>query len=176
MKFGIKELCLNGMGIALFVVLSMCLRVPVFENYYLCLGYIVMAVYSYSSILNGTIIGTLGVFIYCLLINGLRGMPGWVIGNIFIGIFLGLGFKMSKKIKNKLIKIIFISIFIVIGVLIGILGIKSLVEMYLYSQPFILRLGNNIYAFIADIFILFISIPISLFLGPILNKFRRDDK
>ena len=40
----LKNICLNGMGIALFVVLSMCLRVPVFENYYLCLGYFVMAI------------------------------------------------------------------------------------------------------------------------------------
>ena len=33
---------------ALFVALSLCLQAPVFENYYLCLGYAVMAVYCYS--------------------------------------------------------------------------------------------------------------------------------
>ena len=39
----IKKICMNAMGIAMFVALTLCLQVPVFENYYLCLGYIVMA-------------------------------------------------------------------------------------------------------------------------------------
>lgn len=173
MKFGIKEICLNGMGIALFVALSMCLRVPVFENYYLCLGYIAMAVYCSCSMVNGTIVGTLGVILYCLLINGLRGMPGWAIGNIIIGIFIGLGFKIAKNIKNNLIKTIIISIFIVLGVGIGILGLKSIVEIFLYSQPFILRVANNIYAFVADIVVLIMSIPICLILEP---RFREISK
>ena len=50
-----KKLALLAVGIALFVVLSLCLQVPVFENYYLCLGYVVMAVYCYSF---GTLAGT----------------------------------------------------------------------------------------------------------------------
>ena len=34
-----RKLCLTAMGTALFVVFTLCLQVPVFENYYLCLGY-----------------------------------------------------------------------------------------------------------------------------------------
>lgn len=45
----LKTICYNGLGIALYVALSLCIQVPVFENYYLCLGYIVMLVYCYSS-------------------------------------------------------------------------------------------------------------------------------
>lgn len=37
-----KKLCINAMGIALFVVLALCVQAPVFENYYLCLGYVVL--------------------------------------------------------------------------------------------------------------------------------------
>ena len=33
-----RDITFIAAGIALFVALSMCLRVPVFENYYLCLG------------------------------------------------------------------------------------------------------------------------------------------
>lgn len=44
-KETIRTITFTAIGIALFVVLSMCLRVPVFENYYLCLGYVVMTVY-----------------------------------------------------------------------------------------------------------------------------------
>ena len=48
MSENVRKLCVTAMGVALFVVLSMCLQVPVFDNYYLCLGYVVMTVYCYS--------------------------------------------------------------------------------------------------------------------------------
>ena len=43
----VNKICINGIGIALFVVMTLCLQVPVFENYYLCLGYVAMAFYTY---------------------------------------------------------------------------------------------------------------------------------
>lgn len=162
-----KNISINGIGIALFVALSMCLRVPVFENYYLCLGYIVMAVYLYSvGTVSGTLVGTLGVVLYCLLINGLRGMPGWALGNIVISIILGYVFKYGKKIKNELLKTILFMTSIVIATAIGILGVKSGVECLLYSQPFIVRTASNIYAFIADIVVLAASLPICKIMAP----------
>ena len=79
----VRRISITGMGIALFVVLTLCLQVPVFENYYLCLGYVAMAVYCYSvGTAEGTIIGVFGVILYCLLTSGLRGMPGWAAGNV----------------------------------------------------------------------------------------------
>jgi len=61
MKFTTRRIALDAIGIALFVALSMCLQVPVFQNYYLCLGYAVMAVYLYTvGIPDGTIIGMFG--------------------------------------------------------------------------------------------------------------------
>lgn len=165
-----KQISINGIGIALFVVLSLCLQVPVFENYYLCLGYIVMAVYCYSiGIFSGTLISTLGVVLYCFLINGLRGMPGWALGNIAIGLIVGIGFQFSKKIKNEFISTIVCILSIIIATGIGILGIKSLVECFLYAQPFLIRTANNIYAFIADITVLILSLPICKFLN---NKIK----
>ena len=98
-----KKLCLLAVGVALFVVLSLCLQVPVFENYYLCLGYLVMAVYLYSfGTLSGTVVGFLGVILYCVLISGMRGMPGWSLGNIVIGTALGLTFRATRKMASPL--------------------------------------------------------------------------
>jgi uncharacterized membrane protein len=58
MNTATQRIALLAVGIALFVALSMCLQVPVFENYYLCLGYVVMAVYCFSfGTINGTITG-----------------------------------------------------------------------------------------------------------------------
>ena len=89
MKKEINTITSNGIGIALFVILSLCLQVPIFQNYYLCLGYVVMAVYlRFFGIKNGAIVGVFGTILYCFLINGLRGMPGWSIGNIVIAIII----------------------------------------------------------------------------------------
>ena len=98
----LKKLTATAIGIALFVVLSLVLQVPVFQNYYLCLGYIAMAVYCYSfGTLSGTLVGALGVVLYCVLTNGMRGMPGWALGNVVIGIGLGLTFAATKSMKSK---------------------------------------------------------------------------
>lgn len=171
----VKHTALCGIGIALFVVLSLCLQVPVFENYYLCLGYIVMAVYCYSmGTISGTIIGTIGVILYCFLINGLRGMPGWAVGNLAIGIIAGLAFRWSRNLENKMFKRIMCCIAIVIGTAIGILCIKSGVESILYAQPLFVRIAKNVYAFVADIVVLVVSLPLCEILDPHIQKILKD--
>lgn len=160
MKLTTKKVSLLGLGIALFVVLTMCLQVPIFENYYICLGYIIMAVYCCSvGVLSGTLVGTLGVILYCLLTSGLRGMPGWVIGNIVIGIVLGLTFRYTRLMDNKYLRYFLCGVAVISSTFFGIFVLKSIVEMYLYSQPFLLRAANNIYAFIADVVVLLFAIP-----------------
>ena len=158
----------SAIGIALFVVLSLCLQVPVFQNYYLCLGYIAMAVYCYSfGTVSGTIVGVLGVVIYCLLTNGLRGMPGWALGNVVIGVCLGLTFSRTKKIQNKALQYVLWIAAVVVSVALGILGVKALVDSLIRSQPFLVRAGMNVYAFVADVVVLIAALPICQLLdGP----------
>lgn len=166
-----KKICITAMGTALFVVLSLCLQVPVFENYYLCLGYIVMGVFCYYfGPISGITVGTLGVCLYCLLISGLRGLPGWAVGNVVIGLLVGLACKLTINIKSKLIRQIILITTVVIATAIGILGLKSIVECLLYAQPFVLRVAKNMTAFIADIVVLGISFPIALSIEPVMNK------
>lgn len=161
-----KVIAVTGVGVALFVVLSLCLQVPVFENYYLCLGYVVMAVYCYSvSTISGTFIGVLGTVLYCFLINGLRGMPGWALGNVIIGLTMGSTFKLSKSLKRSSVAVLISVIGIVVGTAIGILGVKSIVEWLLYAQPVIVRVMSNTSAFIADVVVLLVSLPICKFLN-----------
>lgn len=170
MEVTVKNIAINAMGIALFVAFSLCLQVPVFENYYLCLGYIVMTVYCYVlGTTSGTIVGTIGVFLYCLLTSGLRGMPGWVMGNLVLGIIMGLTFKYIKKLKKPLLETIISSVIIIIATAIAMLIIKSGVESLLY-EPFLIRFAKNIYAFIADSFVIIVSLPICKILEPKLNK------
>jgi len=158
-----KKLCINAMGIALFVVLALCVQVPVFENYYLCLGYVAMALYTYYfGTVSGTLVGTVGVLLYCLLTSGLRGMPGWILGNAVIGILCGITAGYAKKQKSMWVKQVLLAVVVVFSTAIGILVVKSLTEVLLYSLPFLLRVANNIYAFMADVIVLVIGFEICI--------------
>ncbi len=171
MNTATQRISLLAVGIALFVVLSMCLQVPVFENYYLCLGYVVMAVYCYSfGTISGTAAGTLGVVLYCLVINGLRGVSGWALGNVVIGICLGLAFRIAKQMKNRALATALCVAAIAAGTALGILGVKSITESILYGQLFMVRVGKNIHAFIADAAVLIVSLPVCMMLDKTSRK------
>ena len=174
MNIKTKKLSITAMGIALFVVLTLCLQVPVFENYYLCLGYIAMMVFCYyfGPIVGGTI-GFCGVVLYCLLTNGLRGMPGWAIGNIIIGITVGLACKLTVHTKNIWARNSIIVLAIVLSTAIAMLGVKSLVESILYSQPIMIRITKNVYAFVADAIVLVLGLPVCTLLREPINKFLK---
>ena len=165
MSLKTKKLALTAVGIALFVVLSLCLQVPVFENYYLCLGYVVVAVYCYSfGTIAGTAVGFFGVILYCVVISGLRGMPGWALGNVVIGLALGSCFRATKRMSRKILRSVIHVIAIVASAALGILIIKSETESLLYSQTFLIRAAKNSYAFIADVAVLILSLPICVML------------
>ena len=154
-------ICRNALGIALFVVLSLCIQVPVFQNYYLCLGYTVLVVYAgLSGPVSAALTGTFGVILYCMITGGLRGMPGWAAGNLLIGLLLGYMMQKLSKHKASPWKYAFLILWILIITAAGILGIKSIVECLLYSQPFLIRAGKNSYAFVADTVVLWTGIPV----------------
>lgn len=175
MSANTKKISLLAVGIALFVVLSLCLQVPVFENYYLCLGYVVMAVYCYSfGTFSGTVVGFLGVVLYCVVISGLRGMPGWSLGNVVIGISLGLAFKYTRSLKSVFLQTIIHCVVIAAATALGILVIKSETESLLYLQPFLIRVAKNTSAFIADAVMLIISLPVCRILDKYAKKIFPD--
>ena len=167
----VKKLCLIAMGIALYVVLSLCPQVPVFENYYLCLGYVSMMVFCYYfGAASGSIVGVLGVVIYCMLTNGLRGMPGWAAGNLVIGVLVGAACRLTKHVENTVLRNLIIAAAIVGSTAIGILGVKSTVEVVLYAQPMIVRVLKNLYAFVADVVMLLFSLPVCASLKNTMQK------
>lgn len=177
MNKNLKILIATALGIALFVVLTLCLQVPVFENYYLCLGYVAMAVFCYSfGTVSGTIVGVLGVVLYCLLTSGLRGMPGWALGNVAIGIGLGLTFAKTKTLKNKVLKYVIWIAAVILSVAVGILGIKSLIDSLIKSQPFLARAAMNLYAFVADAAVLILALPVCELLDRPAGKLLKDKR
>ncbi len=156
-----EKICTLGILTALFVALSMVLRVPIFGNFYLCLGYIAMymAMCLYG-ITGGAIVGTFGTIIYCLLISGLRGMPGWIVGNLVIAVLVGLWMLMSSQLKHDFRWYLTTFFVIIMATGIGMLLCKSLTEVLLYAQPFLVRLTTNLPAFISDTLVLCLSVPL----------------
>lgn len=153
----IKNICISGIGIALFVTCSMCLSIPVFENYYLCTGYIVLAFFANKSIKDAITVGALGTILYCLLTNGLRGMVGWTLGNIIIALIVGLCCKFRHQCKNKFLGMFIVYIGIVVGCFLGIVILKSFIEWLLFLEPMMLRMMKNSYAFIADALVMIVG-------------------
>lgn len=172
-----KRITRVAMGVALFVVLSLMLQVPVYQNYYVSLGYFVMAMYMWSfGAVDGTIVGAAGVVLYCIITGGTRGMPGWTIGNVFIGIFLGTVFGITKSMWNdpqKRVNKVFITgvnvAAIVFSTIFGILLMKSFTEVVLYAQPMTVRMATNLAATIADIITLILALPVAMTVDKILT-------
>lgn len=170
-----QHICFTAMGVALYVVLALCLQVPVFENYYLCLGYVSMMVFCYYfGAVSGITVGVMGVVLYCLLINGLRGLPGWAAGNLVIGLALGVTCKLTKHLQNTFLRNGIIAIAVVLSTAVGILGVKSIVEVILYAQPMIVRVAKNMYAFVADVVVLIASLPICVCLRKPIAKLAKE--
>lgn len=169
-----KDITFLALGIALFTALSMCLRVPVFDNYYLCLGYIVMMVYIWCfKWYEGTIIGALGVILYCLIGGlGFNGMPGWAAGNIVIGLIIGITLKYIKKVRNKVLQVVLTAIAAVIATFIGIELVKSFIDSFVVSQPFSVRFVKNLTSFASDAFVIVVSLPICSIVEKYAKKLR----
>ena len=169
-----KDITFMAAGIALFVALSMCLRVPVFENYYLCLGYIVMTVYIWCfRWYEGAVVGFFGVILYCVVGGlGFNGMPGWAVGNIAIGLILGAALKYVQKIQNKTVQVLLMAVAAIVATFVGIEIIKSLIDSVVVSQPFAVRMAKNMTSFIADVFVIVMSLPICVLLEQYAKRLR----
>lgn len=176
----VRRITRVAMGVALFVVLSLMLQVPVYQNYYVSLGYFVMMAWLYCfGAVDGTIVGTLGVVLYCVITGGMRGMPGWTLGNLVIGIELGCMFMGTKHLYEtyksnndaaamailRVVQILFIAIATVFGILI----VKSFTEVILYAQPMLVRMTTNAPATIADVITLAAALPVAIGLEKILK-------
>lgn len=149
-----------GIGVALYVAMNLALQVPFFENYYLALGYVTLAVFSYLyGPVAGAVVGVAGCVLHCLIINGLRGMPGWALGNLLIGLGLGWLFPLTLREGRSALKVALAAVGAVALTAAGILVLKSFTEVVLYAQPMWARMAKNVYAFVADSVVLLISIP-----------------
>ena len=141
-----KKVAFTGMGIALYVVLSMVAKIPVIAHISLDMGYIAFAVMLYHfGTIPGTIVGAVGCVLVSMLTTGWF-PTGWLVGNIAIGILCGVLIRKDGSPRSTVINVIVC----IIAVAVGILGLKTVIECMLYGIPFAVKLPKNAVAFAMD--------------------------
>lgn len=165
-----QYICVIALGVSLFVALTLVIQVPIFENYYICLGYLVMLVYMYEfGTVADTAVGVLGVTAYCILTSGLRGLPGWALGNFIIGILQGKVLDLTREKRNGTfygINIISIAMVTFLGIMLA----KSALESILYAQTLMVRAAKNVYGFVADAIVMLLGLPFLSILDRAINR------
>ena len=160
-----KKICLTALGIALYVALSMTMKIPVVGHIGLDLGYIVLAVYCWMfGSLTGGVVGAVGCSLVSILTSGWF-PPGWCVANLYIGLFCGWICGPSNHTKGNKPRIVhYMS---VIGaVILGVAVFKTLIECQLYGIPLEVKAPKNITAAVIDI----ITMCIGLYIAPIIER------
>lgn len=149
-----QKIAFLSLGIALYVVLSAFVIIPIINRIKLDLGYIVFGMYLNTFGMSASIVGVLGCIIAELLKGGSFRIA-WPIGQAIIGLTLGYLLPKTEKVYLKVI-------YSILSVFIGIALIKTVIEVAMYQFPFALKFASNFTAFIID--------AIALIIGVLLNK------
>lgn len=142
-----KKICITALGTALYVCVSMLLKIPIVNHMSLDLGYIVFAVYCYmyGSIIGGTV-GCAGAFFVSLIATGWLGIE-WPLGNLVAGLICGKIYTKTKGQKYADIICLFTT---VVALFIGIAIVKTTVACAIYSMPFWVKFVKNCIIFVID--------------------------
>lgn len=76
--------------------------------------------------------------------------------------------------KKRFVRIAIVVAAVVISTALGVLVLKSFVEYLIYAQPMWVRMAKNVYAFVADIVVMIIAIPVCESLGGPIRKVFKD--
>lgn len=148
-----QKIAFLSLGIALYVVLSAFVIIPIVNRIKLDLGYIVYGIYLNTFGIPGTVVGVFGCIIAELLKGGSFRIA-WPIGQAFIGLTLGYLLPKTEKVWLKIL-------YSIISVFIGIALIKTVIEVAMYRFPFNLKFASNCAAFAVDALALAIGILIN---------------
>lgn len=159
MKISTKKICITSIGIALYVALSMTVKIPIIGHIALDLGYVVLGVYCFCfGGVSGAIVGGCGCVIVSLITSGLF-PPGWFVGNIFIGAVCGKLYERDQR--DSVLAFLggyFNFMVTILAVLIGIGVIKTAIECLLFSIPWMVKIEKNGIAALVDIIVMMIGV------------------
>ncbi len=162
-----RKLCLTAIGIALYVAVSMLIKIPVTAHISLDLGYVVLAAYCYIyGPFSGAVVGACGCFLVSLLATAWPGTE-WALGNLFIGAACGIAYNRTKGMKHALLIDLAVT---VASVFIGIGVIKTVAACLMYQLPFWVKFVRNCVAFAMDAVVMCLGIPLATKLQKIVDR------
>lgn len=162
-----KKIAFTAIMAALYVCLSMTVKIPVVGHIALDLGYIVLAVACYfGGPVTGAFTGMIGCIIVSMIASGWFPI-GWAIGNTLIGSICGWAYMSSREYDVPYIQknCVCVSITIV-AVFLGVGVAKTIIECLLYSIPLAIKAPKNMIAFVMDAAVM----AGGYFIAKILNK------
>ena len=153
----IKKIALIAVLIALSVVLSTWLKIPLISDIKLDLSYIVLTVaVAYCGMGGSMLIGGLSAFLGSLLFSAYGISISWILSNIVIAIIASLFYKSGKNL-------LFV-IGIIVACAVGLLGVKTLIECVLYHIPLGVKIAKNAVAFLSDCACMLLGVPVVMLL------------
>ena len=160
----IRNVVFTGIGIALYIVMSLTLKIPIVGHISVDLGYIALAIYCYHfGAVSGAIVGGAGCAIMSTLVYGMF-PPGWLVGNVLIGLICGFLYCKNEKfevLRNVLLTIL--AVFIGVGI------VKTIIECAMFHIPFEVKFIKNFIAFVCDAAVMIMGILVAPKI-PVVNK------
>lgn len=144
-----KKISMLAMGIALYVVLSMTVKIPLIGHIQTDLGYIAYGVFLSFFGFPAILVGVLGCIIESLAFTGWFPV-GWIFGQIFIGVMLSLCLPKILSMKNKVVEFFLVCLVSLVAVFIGVGLIKTIIESNIWGIPFPIKFMKNVVATLAD--------------------------
>lgn len=92
----LKKICYLAMGIAMYVVFSMAVKIPLIGHIQTDLGYMVYGAFLSCFGIPGVVVGVVGCFVESLIFSGWVPI-GWMIGQLFVGLICGTLYKIIQK-------------------------------------------------------------------------------
>lgn len=163
----LKLICNLGMGIALYTVLGMMVKIPLIGNIQTDLGYIAFGAYLYIFGAPAAIVGIVGCLFESLLVSGLVSI-GWMLGQLVIGMICGFMLKRVDRYNQKSIKVLAIVALVTASLFLGIGFVKTIIECKLYSIPYEIKFAKNAVAATADV----IPMLLGIYVGKLVNRKR----
>ncbi len=159
MKIALKKIAFIGILTALYVVLSLTLKIPLgLGNIMLDLGYLALTVAAFTVGPWAAFVGGVGALLESLWFSAYGISYGWIVMNILIGLICGL---VLPKIKlEKFYHYLICGAIIFGAVLVGITA-KTIIECKLYNIPYLVKIPKSAVAFGVDTLVMWLSIPIA---------------
>lgn len=154
-----RKIAYTALGIALYVCVSMMVKIPVIGHISLDMGYIVLAVYCKRfGAVTGAAVGAGGCFIVSLMASGWIAF-GWPLGNLFIGAVCGTVYDATEGKRHETAINVAVT---VAAVFVGVACIKTVVECPLYGIPLAVKLfPKNFVAFVMDSITMVVGVTIN---------------